>query len=70
MQLRSRHPKWASLISVAVVETTREIASKASVRTRPYISSRPAGAKLFALAARQHWGVESVLQTHTERSSR
>ncbi len=50
-----------SLISIAVVETTREMASKASVQTRLYISSLPADAKLFALAARQHWGIENGL---------
>ncbi len=36
------------------------------MRTRPYISSRPAGAKLFALAARQHWGVENGLRWVTD----
>jgi predicted transposase YbfD/YdcC len=28
------------------------------------------GAKVLGCAIRAHWGIESVLQTHTERSSR
>jgi len=41
-----------------------------STETAFCVSNTPATAARAAEAIRAHWGIESVLQTHTERSSR
>ncbi len=41
-----------------------------SSETAFYIANTPVTATCAAEAIRAHWGIESVLQTHTERSSR
>jgi len=37
--------------------------------TRYYVSSASLSAAMFGRVVRGHWGIESVPQTHTERSS-
>ncbi len=53
--------KWAKLTSVGMVESERHIGDKITRETRYYISSLPRDAKLFAQAARGHWGIENGL---------
>jgi predicted transposase YbfD/YdcC len=53
--------KWAKLTSFGMVESQREIGDKISSETRLCISSLPSDAKIFAQAARGHWGVENGL---------
>jgi predicted transposase YbfD/YdcC len=53
--------KWAKLSSVGMVESERHIGDKITRETRYYISSLPSDAKLFAQAARGHWGIENGL---------
>jgi len=53
--------KWAKLTSFGMVESERHIGDKITRETRYYISSLPSDAKLFAQAARGHWGIENGL---------
>src|SRR5438309_1061712 len=62
-------PRFPGLCSIAMVEAEVERNGSSSLERRYYLSSMPLDAKLFAHAVRCHWHVESVLQTHTERSS-
>lgn len=59
--LRTRHPLWRDLMSIGVVESCRQIGAESSCERRFYISSKPAEAKSFAQAVRQHWGIENQL---------
>ena len=52
---------WKGLASVGMVESIRTVSGKRSVERRHYLSSLPLGAKTFAKAVRQHWGVENSL---------
>ena len=57
--LKERH-RWASLASIVMVESIREIVGgKTEQETRFYISSLAADAERQGDAIRSHWGVES-----------
>jgi predicted transposase YbfD/YdcC len=47
--------------SIGVIESWRDINGLESTEKRYYISSLPADPKLFAYAARAHWGIENSL---------
>jgi Transposase len=53
--------KWPGLLSVTMVESTREIRDMATTECRYYISSLPANAKTIGQAIRSHWGIENSL---------
>jgi predicted transposase YbfD/YdcC len=61
--IKRRRPHWKSLRSIGVIESRRYIKStgKETVERRYYITSLPPDAKLFAHAARAHWGIENGL---------
>lgn len=59
--LRSEHPHWKALRSIAEVESMRDIKGKVSVEKRYYISSHPGNPGVISNAIRQHWGVENKL---------
>jgi predicted transposase YbfD/YdcC len=56
-----RHPTWENIKSMGVIEAWRDINGVESIEKRYYISSLPADPKLFANAARGHWGIENTL---------
>jgi hypothetical protein len=66
--LQKRHA-WPGLKAVVMVESSREISGKIEPETRLYIASLVMVAVLFGPVVRSHWAIESVPQTHTERSS-
>jgi predicted transposase YbfD/YdcC len=51
--------KWEGLKSVGMVESMREVAGKATVERRYYLSSLKLDVATFARAVRSHWGVEN-----------
>ena len=53
--------KWKKLVSVIMVETTREGRDFITFDTRFYISSALPSAKLLLDASRKHWGIENSL---------
>ena len=59
--LRARHPDWASLKSIGMIESTRTVKDKTSVEKRYYISSLLRNLDKFSHAVRAHWGVENQL---------
>jgi predicted transposase YbfD/YdcC len=59
--LKERHPNWNTVKSFGVIQATRESQEKTSSERRYYISSLPPEPKLFATAARAHWGIENSL---------
>jgi predicted transposase YbfD/YdcC len=59
--LVERHPARKSIKSIGVIEAYRDINGVKSAEKRYYISSLPAYPKLFAYAARAHWGIENSL---------
>jgi predicted transposase YbfD/YdcC len=60
--LIERHPNWKTIKSIGVIEAYRWInENEESTERRYYISSLPADPKLFAYAARAHWGIENSL---------
>ena len=63
------HHKWPGLVCIGKIARTRETAAKTEVETAYYLLSRAMTAERFNAVARSHWGIESVLQKHTERSS-
>ena len=66
--LRKRHG-WPGLNAIAMVESTRETNRGIEKDTRFYITSLVMLAHLLGPVIRSHWAIESVPQTHTERSS-
>ena len=52
---------WASLHSVGMVESRREVGATVQIDTRYFLTSLPAQAVRFAQAVRQHWGIENSL---------
>lgn len=54
-------PRFPALAMVGMIEATVERDGETSVSRRYYLSSAPLSAKLFAHAARAHWGVENRL---------
>jgi len=63
-------PAFPGLAMVGMVESRTERDGKTEQERRYYLCSTRLDAKTFARVVRSHWGIESVLQTHTERSSR
>jgi len=64
---------WPGLRTVLAVESIRSVNSaptKVESEIRYFLSSCPDDPATLGKAIRSHWGIESVLQTHTERSSR
>jgi hypothetical protein len=65
-------PAWPGLAQVCRITRRRVVRGQQSVETVYAITSLTAeqadAARLLALS-RDHWSIESVLQTHTERSS-
>jgi len=64
---------WPGLRTVLAVESIRSANSaptKGGSELRYVLSSCPDGPATLGCAIRSHWAIESVLQTHTERSSR
>ena len=61
--LSRRHPAWAGLRSIAVVESRRQVGQEpASVERRYFISSLPGRcAQKIGRVVRNHWGIESRL---------
>ena len=51
--------KWEGLKSVGMVESLREVAGKATVERRYYLTSLRLDVATFARAVRSHWGVEN-----------
>jgi predicted transposase YbfD/YdcC len=52
---------WPGLQSVGMVEATRTVGGKTSIKQRFYLSSLPPDADHFAQAVRKHWGIENQL---------
>jgi hypothetical protein len=52
-----------------MIESETERGDKVEREKRYYLCSTKLGVETFARVARGHWGVESVPQRHTERSS-
>jgi len=59
--LIARHPHWNTIKSIGLIEATRWIGDAETTERRYYVSSLPADPKLFAYAARAHWGIENSL---------
>lgn len=57
----SQKEAWTGLTSIGIVQSTREIADKTSTERRYFLTSLSPDAKIFAAAARGHWGVENSL---------
>lgn len=56
------HPRWQSINSIAVIESTREVNGKTTYERRYYITShRDKPATFIAHAIRSHWHVENKL---------
>lgn len=53
--------RWAGLHSVCAVESERHIGDEVSREVGHFIGSIPADPKLWAAAARGHWGIENEL---------
>jgi predicted transposase YbfD/YdcC len=66
--LQERHD-WPGLKAVVIVESTRETGDTIERETRFYITSLVLLAILLGPIVRSHWAIESVLHTHTGRSS-
>jgi len=54
-------PLWASLQTIALVQSERRINGKVSTENRYYISSLPSNATVIAEAVRTHWSIENSL---------
>lgn len=59
--LKERHPEWAKLSSMVLVESVRTEGHKTSTERRLYISSLGNGAKEMLSVVRAHWGIENSL---------
>jgi len=59
--LREQFPKWQTIHSIGVVESTRDTGGEAKTERRYFVSSLGADEKLFAHAVRAHWGIENRL---------
>lgn len=58
----SQRDQWASLRTVALIQSERTVDGKTSLESRYYISSQPALSAEQAMAdARNHWGIENGL---------
>jgi predicted transposase YbfD/YdcC len=59
--LREQFPKWKSINSIGVVESTRDTGKEAKTERRYFVSSLGADEKEFAHAVRAHWWIENRL---------
>jgi len=59
--LREQFPKWKSINSIGVVESTRDTGEDVKTERRYFVSSLGADAEQFAHAVRSHWGIENRL---------
>jgi predicted transposase YbfD/YdcC len=66
--LRKDH-QWPGLAAIGKVVRIREAPDRTTTETAYYLLSKTLSAERFNEVVRHHWGVESVLQKHTERSS-
>ena len=51
--------EWTQLQSLVMVESTRQLSGKTSLKTRYFIPSLPPNAKQLLAAIRGHWGIEN-----------
>ena len=61
--------QWPGLAAIGKVVRIREASDKTTTETAYYLLSKALSAERFNEVVRHHWGVESVPQGHTERSS-
>ncbi len=61
--------QWPGLTAIGKVDRIRETATKTTTETAYYLLSSPLTPERCNEVVRSHWGVESVPQGHTERSS-
>ena len=61
--------RWPGLAAIGKVVRTRETKAKTTTETAYYLLSSVLSPERFNEVVRSHWGVESVPQRHTERSS-
>jgi predicted transposase YbfD/YdcC len=66
--LQDNH-QWPGLAAIGKVDRTRETKGKTTSETAYYLFSAPLSPERGNEVVRSHWGVESVPQGHTERSS-
>lgn len=61
--LKTRHPEWKKLASIAAItaKTTIKKTGSTSVETRFYISSLPANPEKILATTRSHWAIENNL---------
>ncbi|MDR0496367.1 MAG: ISAs1 family transposase [Treponema sp.] len=59
--LRKEFPKWKTINSIGMVESTRDTGGETKTERRYFVSSLNADEKLFAHAVRAHWGIENQL---------
>ena len=59
--LRKQFPKWKSINSIGMVESSRDTGTEVKTERRYFVSSLEADEKLFAHAVRSHWGIENQL---------
>ena len=59
--LHQMFPKWKTIKSIGVVESTRDTGLECATERRYFISSLAADEKTFAHAVRSHWGIENWL---------
>jgi len=59
--LRKQFPKWKTINSIGMVESTRDSGTEVKTERRYFISSLGADENLFAHAVRAHWGIENRL---------
>ncbi len=62
-------PRFPDLAMIGRVDTEVERDGKIERETRLYLRSTVRSAKMLARVVRDHWGIESVPQGHTERRS-
>jgi predicted transposase YbfD/YdcC len=65
-----QHHGWPGLAAIGKVVRIREAADKTTTDTAYYLLSMAMAPQRLGDVVRSHWAIESVLQTHTERSSR
>jgi predicted transposase YbfD/YdcC len=61
--------RWPGLAAIGKVSRQREINGAIGHETACFLLSTALSPARFGEVVRAHWGIESVLQTHTERSS-
>ena len=59
--LHKLFPKWRSINSIGVVESTRDTGLQCTTERRYFVSSLEADETMFAHAVRSHWGIENRL---------